>query len=63
MTEKGHTFDELLENNRILANEIKKGNFPIEGTTEKDYLIIGDFAVYTPYIPLYITPSITDKED
>ena len=63
MTEKGYTLNEMLESSRILASEIKKDNFPIEGTTEKDYMIVGDIAVYTPYIPLYTTPLITDKKD
>lgn len=63
MIEKGYTFNELLENSRILASEIKNGNFPIEGTTEKDYMIVGDFVVYTPYIPLYTIPSVTENKD
>lgn len=63
MTEKGYTLNEMLESSRVIAGEIKKGNFPIEGTTEKDYMMIGEFVVYTPYIPLYTTPLITDKKD
>lgn len=54
--DKGYTFNDSLEGGKILASQIKNGNFPIEGTTEKDYMIIGDIAVYTPYIPLYTTP-------
>ena len=43
--------------------QIKKEDyFPIEGTTEKDYMIIGDFAVYTPYIPLYTTQLPEKKQ-
>tara|TARA_R110000868_G_C10584604_1_gene738962 strand:+ start:161 stop:373 length:213 start_codon:yes stop_codon:yes gene_type:complete len=63
MTQKGYTFDEYIEGGKLLASEIKKGNFPIEGTTEKDYMIIGEVAVYKPYFPLYTTPSITDKDE
>ena len=63
MIEKGYTLNEMLESSRIIASEIKKGKFPIEGTTEKDYMIVGDIAVYKPYIPLYTTPLITDKKD
>ena len=52
----------FLEDGKILASQIKNGNFPIEGTTEKDYMIIGDFAVYTPYIPLYTTQLPEKKQ-
>lgn len=53
--DNGYTFNNLLEGSKILASQIKNGNFPIEGTGEKNYMIIGDFAVYTPYIPLHTT--------
>ena len=37
ISSKGYTWTELMEGSKHLANEIKNGNFPIEGTTEKDY--------------------------
>ena len=58
---KGYTWTELMEGSKRCADEIKNGNFPIEGTTEKDYMIIGDMVVYTPYIPLYSTELPKDK--
>ena len=51
----GYTFNEMMEGGRIAKRMLDEGKVPIEGTTKEDYMIVGDIAIYTPYIPLYIT--------
>lgn len=46
-TQEGCTFPQLLENGRTVKNLIDAGQ--IDGT---DYQIIGDIAVYSPYMDL-----------
>jgi len=59
---KGYTLNELMENAKRLAIQIKSGNYP-EGTDPKDFRIYGDWAVYCPYISLQMTPSIEEEEE
>lgn len=61
MNKQGYTSNELLENAKKLAIQIKAGNYP-EGTDPRDFRIYGDIAVYCPYIPLQTTPSLKENE-
>lgn len=53
--EAGSTFNEMMENSKKIKQFIDKGIYP-EGTSKSDWMIVGDYAVYTPYIPLMMTP-------
>lgn len=59
---KGHTWQEMVETSKRIASEIKEGKYP-EGTGPRDWRIYGDMAVYCPYIPLQITPSMKEEYD
>lgn len=54
---KGYTFSQYLEGGRALSRSIAIDEIP-EGTSKSEYMIVGDIAVYTPYIPLMQTPEI-----
>lgn len=47
-----HTFQEMLNNSKQIKQSIDQEIYP-EGTTKQDWMIIGEYAVYTPYIKLY----------
>lgn len=58
----GHTLKEILENGTRLAKDILEGKIP-EGTSRSDWMIVGNLAVYTPYIPLFCTNDPVKPED
>lgn len=57
----GYTFQELMDNSCKVKKLLDEGKFPIEGTTKDDYMIIGDLAIYKPFIPLQITPELKSQ--
>lgn len=50
--QRGYTLSEMIEGGRLVAKDLNEGKIPA-GTTLQDWEIIGDIAVYKPYIPLY----------
>jgi hypothetical protein len=58
----GATFGEILENGRVLAQQLSEGSIPA-GTQREDWDIVCGVAVYKPYVPLFVTSSPANDHD
>lgn len=58
---KGYTVKELWEGSRQMAEQLRAGIIPA-GTQPEEWMLIGDVAVHTPYIPLYQTCNLVNGQ-